>query len=159
MKRNRFITVHGCILCIECFFFLFCLGCIRSERHTRDTDSGRFMPLDIYVDSGDTPLAAYQIEIEDTSQVSAIVGIEGGEHHAFKEPPYYDSAAIDNHHVILASFSLNSSLPTGKTRVATIHLLVHDRDGPDFILRHCITADPDGRSFTADVIFALGDES
>jgi hypothetical protein len=159
MKRNRYITILGLILCIECLFFVFGLGCVRSGRDTRDAKTGRFMPLDIYVDSGNYPLAAYQIEIEDTSMVSVIVGIEGGEHHAFREPPYYDSAAIDNYRVILASFSMNSRLPTGRTRVATIHLLVHDRDGPGFILRRCITADPNGRSFAADVILALGEES
>ena len=53
-----------------------------------------------------------------------LVGIEGGEHVAFKEAPFYDPKAMQHERVIIGAFSTAKAdkLPTGKTRVATIHL-------------------------------------
>ena len=47
----------------------------------------RFEAVDVYVDSGDEPLAAYQFELVDPTGASLIVGVEGGEHAAFAAPP------------------------------------------------------------------------
>jgi hypothetical protein len=59
-----------------------------------------------------------------TNSLVKIVGIEGGEHRAFREPPFYDPKAMQEERVIIAAFSTEKpeNLPTGKTRVATIHL-------------------------------------
>src|SRR5262245_59605150 len=70
---------------------------------------GRFRAVDIYVDSGSAPLAAYQLEFSVTNQVAKIVGIEGGDHEAFREPPFYDPKAIQQERVILAAFSTQAS--------------------------------------------------
>ena len=69
------------------------------------------------MDSGSTPLAAYQIEFTATNGIARIVGIEGGAHPAFRQPPFYDPKAIQHEHVIIASFSTANAadLPTGKT--------------------------------------------
>jgi hypothetical protein len=82
----------------------------------------KFSAVDIFVDSGSEPLAAFQIEFRAGS--SKIVGIEGGEHQAFKEPARYDPKALQQNRVILAAFSIAppAQLPKGKTRVATLHL-------------------------------------
>ena len=54
----------------------------------------RFAPVDVYLDSGSRPLAAYQFELKVTQGKVKIVGVEGGEHEAFREAPYYDPAAL-----------------------------------------------------------------
>ena len=65
----------------------------------------RFRTVDIYVDSKQQSVAAYQLEWTTPGGDAKIVGIEGGENPAFKEPPYYDPKAIQHERVILAAFS------------------------------------------------------
>jgi hypothetical protein len=86
----------------------------------------RFCAVDIYMDSKAAPLAAYQLEFAVTNSVAKIVGIEGGEHPAFHEPPFYDPKAMQHERVIIAAFNTAAAdkLPSGRTRVATIHLLI-----------------------------------
>jgi hypothetical protein len=87
-------------------------------------DTPRFEALDVFVDSGNHPLAAWQLELISDTPGIEIVGIEGGEHVAFQEPPYYDARAMYNNRVILASFDTGRELPTGRTRIARIHVHV-----------------------------------
>lgn len=82
----------------------------------------RFEALDVFVDSGLEPLAAWQLELMSRHPDVQIVGIEGGEHAAFSEPPYYDPKAIRHHRVRIAAFSTDTSLPQGRSRVARIHV-------------------------------------
>ncbi len=86
----------------------------------------RFCVVDIYVHSRTTPLAAYQLQFAVTNGAAKIIGIEGGEHPAFREPPFYDPKAMQHERVIIAAFNTGSAdqLPSGKTRVATIHLQI-----------------------------------
>jgi hypothetical protein len=86
--------------------------------------SVEFRTIDIFVDSGRQPLGAYQLEFSAPKKSIRIIGIEGGEHEAFKEPPYYDPKAMQQERVILAAFNTGKNHPTGKTRVATIHVQV-----------------------------------
>jgi hypothetical protein len=97
----------------------------------------RFGAVDIYVDSKSTPLAAYQLEFAATNGVAKIVGIEGGEHPGFRQPPFYDPKAIQHERVIIASFNTAAAadLPAGKTRVATIHYQTTDNQPPQFELK------------------------
>ncbi len=99
---------------------------LRAQQPAAEEGRIRFRAIDIYVDSGSTPLAAYQIEFAITNGVAKIVGIEGGETPAFTKPPTYDPQAIQKERVIIANFSTASAsdLPIGKTRVATLHLQV-----------------------------------
>ena len=96
--------------------------------------SVRFTSVAVLIDSGATPLAAWQIELVDPSDRSRIVGIEGGQHPAFIEPASYDPAALQGGRIVLAGFSLDEDLPVGETRVATIHLEV---DGPALVGIEC----------------------
>ena len=82
-----------------------------------------FRAVDVFVDSTNKPLAAYELEFT-ASGGAKIVGIEGGEPVAFKEAPFYDPKAMQHERVIIGAFSTATAdkLPTGKTRVATIHL-------------------------------------
>jgi hypothetical protein len=87
----------------------------------------RFETIDINIDSGATPLAAYQLEIRATGD-ARLVGIEGGAHSAFAEPPFYNPRALPegqlNQRIIIAAFSTDQALPRGNTRVARLHLQV-----------------------------------
>src|SRR5512140_2968924 len=97
-------------------YFGLAAGLLAQQPATEEGRS-RFGAVDIYVDSGSTPLAAYQLEFTATNGVAKIVGIEGGEHTAFRQPPFYDPKAIQHERVILAGFSTADAagLPIGKT--------------------------------------------
>lgn len=86
----------------------------------------RFEAVDIYIDSGDKPLAAYQIELKADAVDVKAVGIEGGEAPAFRQPPYYDPAALHENQlherIVLAAFSTDRDLPAGRTRIARVHV-------------------------------------
>lgn len=87
-------------------------------------DEDRFLAVDVLVDSGEAPLAAWQLELVDPSGRARVVGVEGGEHPAFREAPYYDPAALQRGRIILAAFHVGEDLPSGRTRVARVHFLV-----------------------------------
>ena len=112
----------------------------------------RFRAVDIYVDSKGTPLAAYQLEFYATNGVAKIVGIEGGEHAAFREAPFYDPKAIQHERAIIAAFSMASSdkLPTGKTRVVTIHIQVIGAEEPRFELKLQTAGGVNGRRISVE---------
>ena len=84
----------------------------------------RFVPLHIYLDSGNKLLGAYQFELKAIAGQIKIVGVEGGQQKAFEEAPYYDSAALANDRIIIAAFNTGSEIPKGRTRIATIHLQI-----------------------------------
>ncbi len=90
-----------------------------------DPNAVRFEAIDIFVDAGEQPLSAYQFEL--TTPVregwqASIVGVEGGAHPAFKAAPYYDPQALRASRIIIAAFSIDDALPTGRTRVARLHM-------------------------------------
>ena len=95
----------------------------------------RFAPVHIYLDSGSKSLAAYQFELKAGSGQIKIVGIEGGQHDAFKDAPYYDPAALSNNRIIIAAFNTASELPRGRTRIATVHLQIIGEAEPDYLPR------------------------
>jgi len=120
-------------------------------------ESVRFEAVHVYVDSKDQPLAAYQFELVDKSRTIKIVGIEGGEHAAFKQPPYYDPAALMNKRVIIAAFNTGRDLPRGKTRVATIHVQLTGDRKPEYEVKLQVAASSDGRHIPATVSLGQGE--
>jgi len=112
----------------------------------------RFVAVGVYVDSKQQSLAAYQIDFSVTNTIAKIVGIEGGEHPAFSEPPFYDPKAMQRERVILAAFSTNAPalLPKEKTRIATIHLELHGQVAPEFQLKLETAAGADGKRIPAE---------
>lgn len=115
----------------------------------RDSGRVRFLAVDIIVDTGEAPLAAYQFEFVAETGTIAIVGVEGGEHPAFAEPPYYDAAALHENHIIIAAFSTQKDLPAGKTRVARIHVQVTGDAEPQYVVVLRVAASADGRPIQA----------
>ena len=107
---------------------------MRSQVHAQplDSDETRFETYDVRIDPKGRALAAYQIEVYDASGAARIVGIEGGAHPAFAEPPYFDPAAMQHDRVILAAFQVSGAVPEVETRVATLHVEVPRGAKPDF---------------------------
>jgi len=109
----------------------------------------RFEAIDVIVDSGEAPLAAWQFELQCRSPGVEIVGIEGGEHAAFAEPAYYDPQAMNNDRVILAAFSTADELPSGRSRIARLHLQLEGPGPTDFEVRVNVMATVDGEPIPA----------
>ena len=117
----------------------------------------RFAPLHIYLDSGNKPLAAYQFELKAAAGQIKIVGVEGGQHKAFEEAPYYDPAALANDRIIIAAFNTGSELPKGRTRIATIHLQIIGDAEPDYELKLAVAGDADANEIPAKISFDKGE--
>jgi hypothetical protein len=118
----------------------------------------RFAPVHIYLDSGEHPLAAYQFELKATKGQIKIVGVEGGEHAAFKEAPYYDPAALMQNRIIIAAFNTGQDLPTGRTRIATLHLQITGTTEPEYELELTVAADDKGERTSVESNLAKGDK-
>lgn len=120
----------------------------------------RFMTLDVYIDAGANPIAAYQVEIFDAhaagpkapadASTFTLVGVEGGEHPAYKEPPYYDPAALSRNIIKLAALSTADDLPKGRTRMARLHVQVTGAGIPEARCTLQAAGDPDGKRVDAD---------
>ncbi len=117
----------------------------------------RFAPLHIYLDSGNQPLAAFQFELKAAAGQIKIVGVEGGQHKAFKEAPYYDPAALANDRIIIAAFNTGRELPKGRTRIVTIHLQIIGDAEPDYELKLTVAADADAKEIPAKISFEKGE--
>ena len=118
----------------------------------------RFAPLHIFLDSGSRPLAAFQFELKATAGQIKIVGVEGGQHAAFKEAPYYDKAALyKSNRIIIAAFNTGRELPKGRTRIATIHLQIIGDAEPDYELKLTVAADADAKEIPAKISFEKGE--
>ncbi|GMU20261.1 MAG: hypothetical protein AMXMBFR13_03590 [Phycisphaerae bacterium] len=79
-----------------------------------------------------------------------IVGVEGGEHTAFREPPYYDPAALSRNRIIIAAFNTGRDLPRGKTRVARLHLAITGPE-PEYTAKLDIAASAEGAAIPATI--------
>jgi hypothetical protein len=112
----------------------------------------RFQAVDIFIDSKDTPLAAYQLEFLVKTGDAKVVGVEGGEHPAFEDAPFFDPKAIQHERVIIAAFTTAAvdKLPKGKTRVATIHLQITGERNPDYAVKLETAATLEGRKIVAE---------
>ncbi len=117
----------------------------------------RFAPLHIFLDSGSRPLAAFQFELNAAAGQIKIVGVEGGQHKAFKEAPYYDPAALANDRIIIAAFNTGRELPKGRTRIATIHLQIIGDAEPDYELKLTVAADANAKEIPAEITFEKGE--
>jgi hypothetical protein len=126
---------------------------VSAQQTTTNNAAVRFQAVDIFVDTKDKPLATYQVEFTVTGGNAKIVGIEGGEHPAFAEPPFYDSKAMQHERVIIAAFStaVADKLPKAKIRVATIHLQISGEDELKFEAKLQTAASADGNKLPADV--------
>ena len=114
--------------------------------------NAEFRTVDVFIDSKGAPLGAYQLEWRVAAGQAKIVGIEGGEHPAFKEPPFYDPKAMQHERAILAGFKVAESakLPKGRMRIATIHLQVADGKPCKYSIQRAAGVDHDGERISIE---------
>jgi len=110
---------------------------ISGQSHADEHDF-RFAAVDVYLDSAE-PVAAWQFELDDRAGVMKVVGVEQGDSPAYARAPYYDREAVrlgDADRIIVADYSLANAveLPSGRVRVATVHLMLNSDDDADFSL-------------------------
>src|SRR3954469_23664789 len=118
------------------------------DRPASTSTSSRFTAVDIFLDPKGSPLAAYQLEfMADPARVK-LVGVEGGENAAFRQPPYYDPAALSHSRIILAALNPAAAdhLPGGRSRIARLHLEITggaSAPRPEFAAKLIVAASPD----------------
>lgn len=119
--------------------------------------SVRFTNVDISIDPNGQPLAAYQLEFIADSRRVTLVGIEGGEHPAFHQPPYYDPKALHGGgKVILAALNAGNNLPAASTRVARLHLQISGAGEPEYSARLIVAASSNDKTIQAKVSVGKG---
>ena len=121
-----------------------------------ETDA-RFTTLDVYVESTE-PLAAWQFELREASGRMRVVGVENGETAAFGEAPYYDLAAVSQgtaDRIIVADYSMRQDveLPTGRNRLATIHMQIVGTAEPVYVLNLMAAGSANGEPIQASIDF------
>ena len=124
-------------------------------------DDPRFAPLDIYLESP-VAVAAWQFELKDRNGVMKVVGIENGGHSAYPRAPYYDRKAVargDATRIMVADYALadENMLPSGRMRLATLHLMLARE--PDLELRLITATTPEGEAINASISFAEPDDN
>lgn len=115
----------------------------------------RFAAVNIYLDAS-APLAAWQFELNDRNGAMKVVGVENGDSDVFRRAPYYDREAVQlgtADRIIVADYSLADAdeLPTGRVRIATLHLVLSGADEPDFDLRLITANTHDGQAIDASI--------
>lgn len=114
------------------FAFLALLGLVAASFVVAPAERGvpAFVACEIYIDSGDRPVGAYQLEIVADRAGAKIVGVEGGDHEQFRGAPFYDPAALNGGRIVIGSLSLaeGPDLPRGEFRAARVHFMVDDAE-------------------------------
>ena len=68
-----------------------------------------------------------------------------------RKAPYYDSAALANDRIIIAAFNTGQNLPTGRTKIAIIHLQIIGDVEPEYQLELNVAGDENGREISAEI--------
>ena len=102
---------------------------------------------------GPSPGAAWQFELNHRAGTMNVVGVENGESIAFDRAPYYDREAAQRgalERIIVADFSTYpvEMLPTGRVRIATLHVMISGAD-PAYELRLVTAVNETGRPVDA----------
>lgn len=115
----------------------------------------RFEAVAIYLES-EEPVAAWQFELGEISGEMRVVGVENGDSAAFDGAPYYDLQAVSEgeaDRIIVADYSLSPGveLPTGRIRIATVHVQLHGSAQPDYTLSLIVAGGEDGEPVPASI--------
>lgn len=108
--------------------------------------------IKVYLDPRGRPLAAWQLEVV-VEGGGRIVGIEGGSHPAFAEPPHYDPKAMQNERAILAAFDTDAgpNLPKTRFRVATVMVATRGEVLPECTVKFSTAATVGGGEIAVDI--------
>ena len=127
-----------------------------SPAFAQDEDA-RFVAVNIYVDSAG-PLAAWQFELSNRNGPMKVVGVEKGDSAAYVRTPYYDREAVrlgDADRIVVADYSLAEAadLPSGRTRIATVHLMIGDESAENLTLDLIAAATHSGQTAVASISY------
>ena len=105
----------------------------------------RFVPVEVFLDSAQ-PVAAWQFELVDRNRRMTVVGVENGASKAFTRAPYYDRPAAqagEVERIVVAAYTVADAaqLTTGRTRIATVHLMIVGEADFEVTLVTATTAD------------------
>lgn len=133
-------------------------SCCLGQAFAED-DSVRFSAMDIYLTSAE-PVAAWQFELNDHHGLMKVVGVEKGESAAYARVPYYDREAVrlgEADRIVVADYSLAdvARLPSDRTRIATVHLMLSGDDDADFNLFLITATTYDGLATDASISFEV----
>ncbi|HXE56119.1 MAG TPA: hypothetical protein VN541_24045 [Tepidisphaeraceae bacterium] len=127
----------------------------RNRSPSRPLDVGRSNPrfvwVDAYIDPHGAALAAYQFELTARGADVTLVGVEGGEHPAFTQPPYYDPRANVQNRIVIAAYSTGTDLPRSRTRVARVMLRVTGNVSPAYSTKLQVAASPEAKPIEAQI--------
>jgi hypothetical protein len=111
---------------------------------------------DVYLDVGSDALSAYEVEIllgpvQAGEAGARLVGLEGNVELPFQDPPHFDPRALRGQRVVIAAFSTApaAELPTGRVRVATLHIEV-EGPAPELEVRVRAVGDGAGKRIQAN---------
>ena len=127
------------------------LASLLAPQDPQPAGSPTFAAFDVFVDSGNKTLGAWQFEWLVRGGGARIVGVEGGEHAAFAAAPHYDPAALQGGRILIAAYSTAKELPRGRTRVARVHLRIDAGPSPEFAVQLQASADGEGAALSATV--------
>ena len=114
-------------------------------------DDVRFGVVDVVIDSGPLPLAAYQFELKVTAGDVTLVGVEGGECGGVPPAPLLRPGCAARQRIVIAAFDLGTDLPRGKTRVARLMVRVRGTVAPAYEATLAATAADDGKPVPATI--------
>ena len=140
---------------MKAFWTLIISACLCFASGALAENGLRFAAVDIYLDTSE-PIAAWQFELSDRNGTIKIVGVEQGESEAYDRAPFYDREAVrlgQADRVVVADYSLADSdeLPSGHTRIATIHLMLDSEDDQDIELTLITATTHDGQVINASI--------
>lgn len=105
--------------------------------------AAEFEVVDIVIDTGGRPMAAYQFEVICDAK---LLGVENGDFDP--RAPYHDPAALQTGRIVVAQYTL-AGAPSGKVRVAALHV---QHDGkPDYQAKIIVVAGPEGERMDATI--------
>ena len=138
-----------------CALFLVLLGGVSASPQTNSGET-RFAWVDAWIDPHGKPLGAYQFELKFSGADVTLVGVEGGEHPAFTQPPYYDPKANLSKRVIIAAYNTAGDLPNHRTRVARIMVRITRSARPNYSATLDVAASTDARPINATISVSEG---
>ena len=145
---------------IVALFFIFYISSIAWAQETvMDQDKIHFKTADIFIDSKEEALSAYQVEIGYNKDWVKIVGLEGGEVDAFKEPPFFDPEGMKGGRIIIAAFTADDeNTPKGETRVARLHLQIEGEQSIRMTIKLMTAAKPGGERIRAVPVISVNNK-
>jgi hypothetical protein len=118
--------------------------------------SSHFAWVDAWIDPHGRPLGAYQFELKSAGAQVTLVGVEGGDHPAFAQPPYYDPKANLQKRIIIAAYDTAGELPRSRTRVARIMVRISGNGEPNFSATLDVAASNEAKPIDAAVSLSEG---